>query len=109
MTTPANDVEGQHLRTLLVLVGLAMAAAIVALGAGLILLVADIAPGSSEEATLGFIAAISGLATAALSIAALIYAQIRNLWRFAPTWFRVAAVVLVVIGIVITLWGQVAD
>jgi hypothetical protein len=104
-----TDADRQHLRTLMVLVALAIAAALVALGAGLILLIADVAAGSNEEATLGFIAAISGLTTAALSIAALVYAQIRNLWRFAPTWFRAAAWVLIVVGIVITVWNQVSS
>ena len=108
MTTPATEVEKQHLKNLMLLVGLAIAAALVALGAGLILLIANVAAGSTEEATLGFVAAISGLTTAALSIAALIYAQIRNLWRFAPTWFRTAALVLIVVGIVITIWNQIS-
>ena len=108
MTTPATEVEKQHLRTLMVFVVLAIVAALVAVGAGLILLIADVTAGSTEEATLGFVAAVSGLATAALSIAALIYAQIRNLWRFAPTWFRTAALVLIVVGIVITIWNQIS-
>jgi hypothetical protein len=104
-----TDADRQHLRTLMVLVALAVAAALVAVGAGLILLIADVAAGSNEEAALGFIAAISGLTTAALSIAALVYAQIRNLWQFAPTWFRAAAWVLIVVGIVITVWNQVSS
>ena len=66
---------------------------------GLILAVADPAAGSTEEAALGLTAVVAGLATAVLGISALIYAQVKNLWRFAPTWFRIAASAIIVVAI----------
>ncbi len=50
-------------------------------------------------------AAISGLATGALASAAAIYAQVKNLWRFVPTWGRVVAWI-VIIGFLIYGWLQ---
>ena len=37
------------------------------------------------------IAAVAGLSTAVFAVAALIYAQVKNLWQNAPSWVRVAA------------------
>ena len=88
------------------LIWLAVLGAVVALGAGLLLLILDPDAGSSTESTLGATAAISGLATGALAGAAAIYAQVKNLWRFVPTWGRVVAWI-VIVGFVIYGWIQV--
>ena len=73
------------------LVGLAIVTALAAAAAGLVLLIADPASGSTMEATLGITAAVAGLSTAALAITVLIYAQVKNLWKNVPTWIRTAA------------------
>ena len=71
--------------------GLAILAALAAAVAGVVLLVASPDSGSTLESTLGFTAAVAGLSTAALAIATLIYAQVKNLWQHVPTWIRTAA------------------
>lgn len=71
--------------------GLAILAALIAALAGVVLLVAQPDSGSTLESTLGFTAAVAGVSTAVFAIAALIYAQVKNLWQYAPSWVRVAA------------------
>ena len=92
--------DQRQMRTFKTLLWLAGAAAIVAAIAGIVLLVADPAEGSSSESTLGFTAAAAGLLTGLLAGAAAIYAQVKNLWRFVPTWGRVVAWVVIIAGVV---------
>jgi hypothetical protein len=71
--------------------GLAILTALIAAIAGVALLIANPASGSTLESTLGFTAAGAGLSTAVFAVAALIYAQVKNLWQYAPSWVRVGA------------------
>lgn len=87
-------------RTLKAILVAAAATVSVAVLAGVGLLIVDPTAGSTTEAALGFAAAISGLTTAALVIAAVIYAHVRNLWTIAPSWIRYAVLVLVAIGVI---------
>jgi hypothetical protein len=90
------------------LIWLAVGGVLVASGAGLILLVAEPEAGSGVEATLGVSAAVGGLAAAGFSIAAAIYAQVKNLWRYAPMPIRVALWTLIAIGVGVTLWSLIS-
>ena len=77
------------------LVWLAIATTLAATAAGVLLLIWDPGQGSTGESVLSVTAAIAGLLTALLAGAAAIYAQVKNLWRFVPTWGRVAAWVVI--------------
>lgn len=77
------------------LAGLTILAAFTAAVAAVVLLIADPARGSTLESTLGVTAAVAGLSTAVLAVATLIYAQVKNLWQYAPGWVRIAAWVLI--------------
>ena len=91
----------RELRLFWTIVALASAAAGVSVLAGVALWIADPAEGTTPEGVLGLTAAVSGLLTGALFGAAAIYAQIKNLWRFAPRWFRYTAwAVLIAVAIV---------
>jgi len=68
------------------LIGLAILGVLVAVVAGLVLLLAEPEAGSTWEATLGLSAAVGGLSAAVFSIATVIYVQVKNLWRFVPSW-----------------------
>lgn len=95
----ANDEP--ELRLFWTMVALASVAAGVSVVAGVALWIADPAEGTTPEGVLGLTAAASGLLTGALFGAVAIYAQIKNLWRFAPRWFRYTAwAVLIVIAVV---------
>lgn len=93
------------LTTAKLLLGLAVASVLVAVAAGVILLAAAPADGSTAESTLGIIAAVAGLATAGFAVAAMVYAQVKNLWQYVPTWLRVVAWVVVVYAVATTVWG----
>ena len=103
--TPEDD---RQLRIFWILLALGGFTALAAATAGILLLIVDPEAGSGTESTLGLTAAVCGLSTAALVGAAAIYAQVKNLWRFAPTWFRyiawaaliVAAIIAVITSIV---------
>jgi hypothetical protein len=83
------------------LLGLAGVAAGVAAIAGIALWLSDPEAGTSPEEVLGLVAAASGFLAGILFGAAAIYAQVKNLWRFAPKWFRYTAwVVLIVLAVV---------
>jgi len=87
----SHERSGQDQRSLnrfWLLIGLAAAATLVAAISGVVLAIADPAEGTKPEATFSLTAAIGGLSAGALFGAAAIYAQIKNLWRFAPKWFR---------------------
>lgn len=98
----------RDLRNVKLLMGLAIGFALAAAAAGLILVVTTPESGSTTEATLGVIAAVSGLATAGFAIGAAIYAQVKNLWQYAPMWIRVAAWGLIAFAIVTSLWRSIA-
>jgi hypothetical protein len=101
--------DKQSLGRLKLLVWLAVGAAVVAALAGVLLLLLDPASGSSTEATLGAAAAVSGLATGALAITAFVYAQAKNLWRFAPPAIRIVVWVFIAAGIALTLWNLISQ
>ena len=106
-TTDISTADQRSLHNLRLLVVLAGIMVLVAAGAGLLMLLAEPESGSDFEAVLGFTAAISGLLTAAFVIAAAIYAQVKNLWRYVPMWIRVIAWIVILIGIASTLWNWV--
>ena len=80
---------------------------IVAAAAGLLLLLIDPPPDEdgATEAVLGITAAVAGLLSGVLVIAAMIYAQVKNLWSLAPTWFRVTAAIFAAVALGITVWN----
>lgn len=100
--TAADD---RAIRIAISLIVAAFVAAMTSALAGIALIVGDPEAGSTTEAVLGIGAAIAGLSTAVFVIAGLIYIQIKNLWRFVPTWLRIAAWLVIGIGIAITLWN----
>ena len=91
MTQLSQTTDQRAMSVAKTLAGLAILAALIAAITGVILLIADPDGGSTMESTLGVIAAVAGLSTAVFAIAALIYAQVKNLWQNAPTWIRTAA------------------
>ena len=101
--------DARSLGRLKVLVWLAVAALAIAVLAGVLLLAIDPVSGSSSEAALGITAAIAGISTGVLVIVALIYAQVKNLWQYAPTGIRVALWVLIAIGVAVTLWNMISQ
>ena len=101
-TTQPKQRELRNLKTLL---GLAIVSALVAAVAGLVLLIVAPEEGSAAEGALAIAAAIGGISTAGFAIAAAVYAQIKNLWRFAPVWVRVLAWVLIIYAVVTTVWN----
>jgi hypothetical protein len=101
-------VRARETKTLKALLGLASVAVLIALAAGLLLLVARPDSGSSLEGALGFTAALAGLATAGFAIAAAVYAQVKNLWQYAPAWTRIAAWAVLGAIIVASLWRSAA-
>lgn len=88
------------------LVALAILGALAAAIAGATLILTSPESGSTAEGTLGFAAAAGGIATAVFAAAAAIYAQIRNLWRYAPRWFRVASWVALAIAVIASFWSS---
>ncbi len=83
--------DESSLRFFWVLIALGSVSMVVAAVAGVVLAVADPREGTSPDDVFNLVAAISGLGAGALFGAAAIYAQIKNLWRFAPMWFRYLA------------------
>ncbi len=99
--TVRSAIDDRALRTFWVLVGIGVVGALAVSLVAVSIWVIDPAEGSTAEAALGLAAAFGGLTTAAVLGVAAIYAQVRNLWRFAPTWFRYLAwVVLIVVFVV---------
>lgn len=105
--TQSVDIDRRGLIVVKVLLGLAILGALTAATAGLVLIIASPPSGSSTEAALGFTAAASGIATAVFAGAAAIFAQIRNLWRYAPNWVRVVAWALIAFAVLSSLWGSI--
>lgn len=102
LTTGADKAE-RELRTVKVLIGLALASLLTAALAGLVLFTIPPADGSTIEGALGFTAAVAGLATAGFSIAAAIYAQVKDLWRYAPGWIRQTLWVVIALAVTATV------
>lgn len=98
MTADRTPEDRRQLRIFWVLIALGGVAALTAATAGILLLIMDPASGSSTESRLGITAAIGGLSTAVLVGAAAIYAQVKNLWRFAPMWFRILAWAAIIVA-----------
>ncbi len=88
MTNGRSEADQRSLNRFWLIISLAAAATLVAAISGVVLAIADPADGTKPEAVFAFAAAISGLSAGALFGAAAIYAQVKNLWRFAPKWFR---------------------
>jgi len=102
--------EDRQLHRFWLVVGLAGLAAGVAATAGAALWIADPDPGTRPEEMLGLAAAVGGLLTGVLFGVAAIYAQVKNLWRFAPNWFRYAAwAALIVIAVVVIVSSVLRD
>ena len=101
--------EAQSLSRLRLIVWLAVASVTVSVLAGVLLLILDPETGSSTEAALGIAAAIGGISAGVLVIAALIYAQVKNLWRLAPLGIRIVLWVFIAIGVAFTLWNVVSQ
>ena len=101
--------EEKSLRLFTILITIAVGGALVAAIAGVVLWLAEPESGSDVEAVLGVTAAIGGLSAGAFSIAAVIYAQVKNLWRVAPKSVRVVLWVLIGIGVALTLWSLISQ
>ena len=91
------------MRTLQVLVLLGLTATAVAAASGLWFWIADPAAGTTLYDTLGPTAALSGLAAGVLFATSAIYAQIKGLWQYIPSWIRVAVMTLVVVGAIVSI------
>ncbi len=109
MSATDMALDQRNLRTLKMIVGIGLAALVVSVAAGLLLLAIDPDTGSSTEAALGLTAAIGGLATGVLAISALIYAQVKNLWKLVPTPLRIVLWAFIAVGVAATLWSLVSQ
>lgn len=94
----------RELTTIKVLLGFAILAALVALAAGLVMIIAEPESGSTTEAAIGLTAAAAGILTGVLAVVAAIYAQVKNLWQYAPMWVRVVAWAAIAFAVVSSLW-----
>jgi hypothetical protein len=101
--------ETRSLDRLKLLASLAVAALAVSAVAGILLLILEPATGSSIEAALGVAAAIGGIAAGVLIITALIYAQVKNLWRMAPIGIRIVLWAFITVGVAFTLWNLISQ
>jgi hypothetical protein len=106
-SSSSNDIRS--LSRLRLIVWLAVASVTVSIVAGVLLLILEPESGSSSEAALGIAAAIGGIATGVLVIVALIYAQVKNLWRLAPIGIRVVLWVFIAVGVAVTLWSLISQ
>ena len=109
MTQTVSTSDRRSLRIAGAIGGLALLGALVAAAAGVVLLVAAPDAGSSMESRLGFTAAGAGISTAVFAVAALIYAQVKNLWRFAPSWLRTGAWALLIASAVYSIVRSIAQ
>ena len=101
----ATHPEQRELRNVRTLLSLAIVSALIAAVAGLVLLITSPESGSTIEAALGVTAAIGGLATAGFAVTAAVYAQVKNLWQYAPTWLRILAWALIAFAVITTVWS----
>ena len=88
MTDERNASDQRSLKRFWIVIALAVVATLIAAIAGVVLAIADPDDGTAPKAAFDLAAAIGGLSAGALFGAAAIYAQVKNLWRFAPKWFR---------------------
>ena len=84
----------------------AAATTLVAAFAGIVLLIAEPASGSSAEAALGILAAAAGLLTAALVIAGCIHASVRGIWHRLPIGGRALLWIVLAIAVANSLVSQ---
>lgn len=108
MTATATQESDRATTRALQLVAAAIVTTAIAAAAGLSLLAIDPGDGSAVEGTLGITAAVSGLATAALVIAAAVQAQVHGLWKRVPISGRAVLWALIALGIARTIWSQVS-
>jgi hypothetical protein len=101
--------DQRELRNVKVLASLAVVSTLVAACAGLVLLIVSPEAGSAAEGALSIAAAIGGLATAGFAIAAAVYAQVKNLWQYAPMWVRVLAWMLIAYAVIMTVWNWITQ
>lgn len=97
----------RELTTVKVMLGIAILAASISATAGLLLILLAPPSGSATEAALGITAAVSGIATALVAGVAAIYAQVKDLWQYAPSWLKVVAWAVLVFAVVSSLWGSI--
>ncbi len=97
--------DAPYLQRLKVLLAIAVGLCSLAAIAGFSLWLIEPASDSSTERALGLTAAAAGLGTGALAITAVIYAQRRNLWRYASRGVRWAATVVIAIAVLRSLLG----
>jgi cytochrome bd-type quinol oxidase subunit 2 len=103
MRSEVAEHDSKAFRTLVRLAGTAIATLVVAVLAGLTFLLLDPESGSATADALGITAAIAGVTTGVLAIAAMIYAQVKNLWNYVPIWIRWLVLILGVVAIVRTV------
>ena len=103
--TTAAHPKQRELRNVKILLVLAILSALVAAVAGLVFLIVSPEEDSATAGALGITAALGGLATASFAIAATIYAQIKNLWQYAPMWVRVFAWAVIAFAVITTVWN----
>ena len=106
MTIPITsnpDRAATRIRRILIAAG---ATTLTAALAGLTLLALEPTEGSTTEAVLGFTAAVSGLTTGALVIAAAIYASVAGLWTRVPIRIRYVLWAALAASIAHNLWTQ---
>ena len=103
--TIATNTERASARSRRILLG-AGATTLIAVAAGIALLAVDPAAGSNTEASLGFTAAVSGLATGALVAAAAIHASVTGLWERLSIPVRYVLWAALAVVIVHNLWTQ---
>jgi hypothetical protein len=101
--------DGTSLDRLKLLARLSMASLALSVTAGALLLVLEPASGSTTEAALGMAAAVGGIATGVFVVAALVYAQIKNLWRLAPIGIRIVLWVFITVGVAFTIWNLISQ
>lgn len=107
---PAHErVHDRALRTVKLLALVAIVAAVFASVVGVALLVIDPDAGSTLEAALAVTAAVGGLCAAGCVVAAVVYARVKNLWRHAPDWVRIAVWVIAVLAIGLSLVRTISD
>jgi predicted metal-binding membrane protein len=102
--TTAAHPKQRELRNVKTLLSLAIVSALIAAVAGLVFLIVSPEKDSVAEGALGITAASGGFATAGFAVAA-IYAQIKNLWQYAPMWVRVFAWAVIAFAVITTVWN----
>jgi hypothetical protein len=103
--TTAAHPKQRELRNVKTLLSLAIVSALIAAVAGLVFLIVSPEKDSVAEGALGITAASGGFATAGFAVAAAIYAQIKNLWQYAPMWVRVFAWAVIAFAVITTVWN----